>query len=84
MAASSTLKLTCTYSDQEERIINISPIQSSKLPSDLKLRIRNLNDATQRATNYPNFDTAFVSDYGGNFVRISKAQIVTTEKVVLS
>lgn len=84
MAASATLKLTCTYSDQEERIVNISPIESSKLPSDLKQRIKNLNDATQRATNYPNFDNAFVSEYGGTFVRISKAQIITTEKIVLS
>lgn len=84
MAASSTLKLTCTYSDQEERIINIAPIENSKLPSDLKQRIKDLNDATKRATNYPNFDSSFVSEFGGTFVRISKAQIITTEKIILS
>lgn len=84
MAASSTIKLTCTYSDQETRVVNISPIESTKIPNDLKQRIQNLNDATQRATNYPNFDTAFVSEYGGTFVRISKAQIITTEKIILT
>lgn len=82
---SSQLKFTCTFADKATRVVTIGPIQTASLSSSLKQDIIDFNDPTQRAVKYPNFDTAFVSDMtGADFVRISKAQVVTTEKIILS
>ena len=82
---SSQLKFTCTFADKATRIVTIGPIQTASISSGLKQQIKDFNVESIRSAQYPNFDTAFVSDMtGADFVRISKAQVVTTEKIILS
>lgn len=82
---SSQLKFTSTFADKSTRLVTVGPVQTASLASDLKAKIIAFNDASQRAATYPGFDQAFVSDMtGADFVRISKAQVVTTEKIILS
>ena len=84
MAATTKLVVTAKYADAETRKVTINNLSPSKISSSLKQNIKDLNNATLRAANYPNFDASFISNNGANFVRIEKAQLVTTNIVMLS
>lgn len=82
--ATTYMKFTTDFTDQEKRTVQIGPLEAASIDSGLKQKILDFNVPAIRNQNFPGFDNAFVSDYGGSFVRISKAQIITTNKIILS
>ena len=83
MATTAKLVLTAKYADAETRKVTINNLSPAKVSPNLKQNIKDLNNATLRAATYPNFDNSFISNNGADFVRIEKAQFITTDIVML-
>lgn len=77
----SYLKFTTEYEDDTTRDLTIGEIDSNKInTTQLKSKIINFNTPATRASLYPNFDSAFLSESGANFKRIKAAEIITTTR----
>lgn len=80
--ATAQFKFTCDFADGTQRSVNVGTIKDDDIPPNIKTMIKNFNDADQRAVNFPNFDNAFISDNGGIFKRISKAQLIVSQRTL--
>lgn len=74
MASYANVSVTTKFNDGTTRKVTIGPVGVSAL-TDVKTKIRNLNNSEYRETHYPNFDNSYLSDNGAPFIGITAAQI---------
>ena len=79
MATYANVSVTTKFNDGTNRKVTIGPVGTNAL-TNVKTRIRNLNDSEYRTEHYPNFDDGYLSDNGAPFIGITAASIQTINR----